>query len=303
MIARRLVAVAAVLCAFPQLSGCVAAALPALAAGGMLSAKGVDTSDRAKDRGPPQVTVDRTGPSTTSAQSEVTRSYTMDDGTRMEVLAGPLPPGDPVMPASAAAVLEAGRIVPGTTPGLAGLAVYEPFYAFAGTQGTLPVVGSERRSAILVNPGALKPQTRECSVHPAAVLVDLDPQGGVLDPAASLRADPMLARTLAALRAQKVAVAWISGNTADRAGAIRRALIASGLDPEGRDELALLRYPEERKQTRRDDLSKELCIVAIAGDERGDFDELFQYLKNPAVAASLDALIGKGWFLIPQPLS
>ena len=51
------------------------------------------------------------------------------------------------------------------------------------------------------------------------------------------------------------------------------------------------------------DFAAEFCVVALAGDERADFDELFQYLKNPAAAAPLEALIGKGWFLIPQPLT
>ena len=168
---------------------------------------------------------------------------------------------------------------------------------------TAPVVGASRHSAMLATPGTLAPATAECSVHPAAVLIDLDPGKDVLDPATAIHADPRLAGTLAALRAEGIEVAWLSGNTADQAGAVRRALKASGLDPDGRDELALLRYPEERKQTRREDLAKEFCVVAIAGDQRSDFDELFQYLKDPAAAAPLEPLIGNGWFLIPQPLS
>ena len=84
---------------------------------------------------------------------------------------------------------------------------------------------------------------------------------------------------------------------------MRRALRASGLDPAGRDELVLMRYPEERKQTRREDFAKQYCLVAIAGDDRADFDELFEYLKNPTAAGPLDALFGKGWFVIPRPLS
>lgn len=291
---RRLPAVGAALGLAWLLSGCVAAALPALAAGGLLRAK--------TDPGPPAVTVGRTHPAAQGGEGDRALSYALDDGTRMEVLAGSLPPADPVG-ASAPLAAEVGAFSAKTGTSPAGLAAYDQFYAFAETQGTLPVVGSERRSAILADPGALAPTTRECSVHPAAVLVDLDPQDGVLDPAVATRADPMFARTLAALRAQGVEIAWISGNTPDRAGAIRRALTASGLDPAGRDELALLRYPEERKQTRRDELAKQLCIVAIAGDARGDFDELFQYLKDPARAGALDALIGKGWFLVPQPLS
>ena len=167
----------------------------------------------------------------------------------------------------------------------------------------MPVAGSERRSAMLASPGTLEPATQQCSVHPAALLIDLDPAAGVLDPATAIHADPRLAGMLAGLRGDGVTIAWASASTADRAGAVRRALVASGLDPAGRDELALLRYPEERKQTRREDFAREFCVVAIAGDDRRDFDELFQYLKDPSLATPLEPLIGAGWFLIPQPLT
>ena len=90
---------------------------------------------------------------------------------------------------------------------------------------------------------------------------------------------------------------------ADRAGAIRKALATAGLDPDGRDQLVLLRFPEERKQTRRDDFAKANCVLAMAGDERADFDELFSYLRDPAAATTLDVLIGKRWFLVPPPLN
>jgi hypothetical protein len=212
-------------------------------------------------------------------------TYTLADGTQARIVSGPLP-------------------APGTlAPGAPAVGGYDAFAGYATRQGTLPIAGSERRSVILANPGTLEPATRECSIHPAAVLIDLDPASGTLDPAAALHADPRLAGALAGLRGEGIAVGWLSANTADRAGAVRRALVASGLDPEGRDELALLRYPDERKQTRREDFAKEFCLVAIAGDDRGDFDELYQYIKDRDAAAPLDALIGNGWFLIPQPLT
>jgi hypothetical protein len=222
---------------------------------------------------------------TAAAQPAFPASRTLDDGTRVQIVAGALPP-------------PSGAGMPPT-----GFAGYGDFYGYSQRVGTLPIAGSERLSAMLADPGTLAPTTRECSVHPAAVLIDLDPGAGVLDPAKAIHADPKLVEALAGLRTEGVTIAWISANTADRAGAVRRALIASGLDTVGRDELALLRYPEERKQTRREDFAREYCVVAIAGDERGDFDELFQYLKDPAVAAPLEPLIGNGWFLIPQPLS
>lgn len=326
-----------------SLSGCVAAALPVLAAGGVIGTQ-ADKEERAPDRGPPRVAIDLTPPEAATAPASDgtaavpggrTQSYTLADGTRMEVMTGqaappsqqpsaavrqpmpsPLTPIEPgpfpsdaqsAAPLGTAARTEAIAEI-AAQPGGAGAATadfssYDRFYGYALAQGSQPVAGAERQSAMLVDPGALSPQTRSCSIHPPAVLIDLDPATGMLDPASASQADPRLVATLAALRAQEIAVGWITSVTADRAGAVRRALVGSGLDPLGRDELVLLRYPEERKQTRREEFAKTFCVVAIAGDEQGDFDELFQYLKDPSRAGRLNTLVGKGWFLIPQPLS
>ena len=328
----------AALLAAPLLSGCVAAAIPVLAAGGVLGTQVRGDKDQATT-GQPRVEIDLARADAGSESSGApgapaySRQVTLADGTRMEVMAGPLPPrtsiaqpapevasADPVprtsptpLPTGETYELAEGtraRLVGGVLPppsgapaGSATVSDYSAFAEFAERQGTLPIAGGDRRSALLADPGALAPTTRECSIHPAAVLIDLDPGAGVLDPAAAMHADARLSGTLAALRAEQITIGWLSAATADRAGAVRRALVSSGLDPAGRDELVLLRFPEERKQTRREDFGKEYCVVAIAGDERGDFDELFQYLKNPLLAGSLEALIGNGWFLIPQPLT
>ena len=37
----------------------------------------------------------------------------------------------------------------------------------------------------------------------------------------------------------------------------------------------------------------------MAGDERGDFDELFDYLRDPRLATVYDGQLGSGWFLVP----
>jgi hypothetical protein len=290
---------AGALIAAPLLSGCVAAAIPALAAGGVFKSR-IDRSDEetadpaqssaqaARSRpvepaaaGADQLAREPAPAAMAAGTSELPGDYTLEDGTRVRVLSGGLP-----APSA------------GTATGS-----YDAFADFAQAQGQIPVAGSERRSAILAHPLDLRPETTECSIHPAAVLIDVDPVGGTVDPAAAIHGDPQFAAKLASLRADGVAIGWISANSADRAGELRRALVASGLDPEGRDELVLLRYPEERKQTRRADFAKEFCLVAIAGDDRSDFDELFQYIKNPFLAAPLDALLGNGWFLIPQPLT
>ena len=269
--------------AAPLLAGCVAAAIPALAIGGVVQSQRHATDVERTDAQPASAP-SNSAPTSASMENRAGESlagHALADTTTARVVSGPLPPPDP-----------SGEGEP-----------YAALYSFARAQGQIPVAGSERRSAVLAHPLDLRPETKECSIHPAAVLVDVDPAGGTLDPSVAVRADPQLAARLASLRTDGVAIGWISASSADRAGDLRRALVASGLDPEGHDQLVLLRYPDERKQTRREDFAKEFCLVAIAGDERSDFDELFQYIKNPFLAAPLDALLGNGWFLIPQPLT
>ena len=42
-------------------------------------------------------------------------------------------------------------------------------------------------------------------------------------------------------------------------------------------------------------------MIAIAGDRKGDIDELFDYLRDPRSGDSLDYLLGAGWFIVPPP--
>lgn len=160
-----------------------------------------------------------------------------------------------------------------------------------------------RASAVLADRASLQPDRAACNGSEATVLIDLDPDGDTFDPTLIERAAPGLPSALAQLRTAGVKIAWISANPVNQTGSIRDALNRSGLDIENADQLLLMRYPEDRKQTRREDLAANSCLVAIAGDTRTDFDELFEYLLNPQAAASLDPLMGNGWFLIPSPLA
>ena len=97
-------------------------------------------------------------------------------------------------------------------------------------------------------------------------------------------------------------VLWLSALPSARVGEVAEALRVSGLDPEGRDPLLLARGPVDRKQALREEANKDVCVIAIAGDRKGDFDELFDYLRDPAAAASVESYLGVGWFLVPPPL-
>ena len=64
--------------------------------------------------------------------------------------------------------------------------------------------------------------------------------------------------------------------------------------------MLLVRGPDDRKQLLRADANNDVCVVAIAGEQRGDFDELFDYLRNPDAAIGLDLMMDNGWFLVPS---
>ncbi len=162
--------------------------------------------------------------------------------------------------------------------------------------------GESRESAMLADRISLEPDRAQCGGVKPAVLIDLDPAGGVFEPARASNPPAGLGAGLSQLRTQGVHVAWISSNPEERSNLIRRALTRTGLDIYGRDTVLLIRKDDERKQTLREEFAKTYCLIAIAGDARADFDELYDYLLNPNEAASLEPLFGEGWFIIPQPL-
>ncbi|MEP2734998.1 MAG: hypothetical protein ABJP34_01775 [Erythrobacter sp.] len=185
------------------------------------------------------------------------------------------------------------------------------------TAYVLKVVTDEKgpaagQSALLSNPSRLDARRTKCSApaynpsakRPPAVLIDLDDKNGIFDPTVIAPTyDGDAYGHLSRLREAGVTIGWMSALTAGDAGGIRKALQASGLDVEGKDELVLFRYPGDRKQTRRSEFGAAHCLIAIAGDDRSDFDELYQYLLQPSSAATLEPLIGNGWFLLPTGLS
>ena len=255
-------AAATVMLAAPFLSGCVAAALPVLAAGGIITTRG---DDRSKTARPPvalpsQAVTASAGTVVVAPgtlPSPVTREVTYADGSVVTVTnalptaregvatVGPqMAAAEALAPSERDAIPSASTISPPVAK-LTGLTELPPpsgydgkavasgaqaaFAAFAVEQAAIPVVGSERRSVLLADPFAMTPETRTCSIHPAAVLVDLDPEGTTIDLSRPLSGDRMLAEKLAALRAEGVTVGWTSSQTADRAGEVRKALVSSGL--------------------------------------------------------------------------
>ena len=259
------------------LSGCVAALIP-VAAGGVLAAND-------KNRIVPKSRQSDTGSIPDAASTAAAEP----------VFAQTAAPAKQTP--SAGASLATGLQHP-----MSGYQVFSGILNYADTQAGLDPISEPRQSAILAAPGSLTPQRSDCSIRPPAVMFDLDPAGAVFDPVAETKAAPALAQILSAFRLQEIAIFWISELPALDAGAVRKRLVESGLDPIGRDGLILMRRADDRKQTRRRELSETHCVIAIAGDTKSDFDELYDYLKDPSAAQPLDAMLEAGWFLTPLPL-
>jgi hypothetical protein len=219
-------------------------------------------------------------------------------------------------PARVAAVPPGEEMTAGTGVALADLAApatslamdpsdpWQQFFAYALRKAAdLAEDDAAARSALLeANPSLDLPRTRPCQSNVPAVLIDLDPETRPFIPAAARLPRPGLTAGLARLREAGVAVVWITALPASYVGEVADALRTSGLDPEGADALLLARGREDRKQVLREEANRDVCVIAIAGDRKADFDELFDYLRDPARAVSLDSLLGVGWFLAPPPL-
>ena len=163
---------------------------------------------------------------------------------------------------------------------------------------------AEARDAVsaLLTPEAVlsfQSRLRPCKGREPAVVVDLDPGDAVFDPASAGPIAPEVAATVARLREAGVIVLWVSQASANDVAGVAGALQASGLDPTGRDPILLVRNEDERKQVLREEANETVCVIAMAGDQRADFDELFDYLRDPRLATAYDAQIGAGWFLVP----
>ncbi|MFM7376889.1 MAG: hypothetical protein ACKO1O_01960 [Erythrobacter sp.] len=321
---KRLAALLA-LAAGTGLSGCVAAVIPAIAGSTVFGSRVLDEdkpADQAATPTPAPTPAAAAEPAPTHAPVPVERVVIV------KLTPPPMAPSAPA-PASTAAPTPAPAPVVAVAPAPLPAAVAAPSPANLGPLASYPdparpipegqanfarfvrygqasarqaMQGAELPSAILSDAIALDGKRRRCSVGEQLVaVIDLDPAGGTFAPPATAPKVPGLALGLAVLRDAGVEIAWLSDLSTTQSGALRTALEQSGLDPRGQDIISLRRDEGDPKDQRRANLAGIACIIAIAGDERTDFDTRFRYLRNPEAGAGIETLIGDGWFLI-EPL-
>lgn len=321
----------------PTVSGCVAAALPLVAAGALareeVSRSKPPTVEVLPD--PPTVSADAAIPAVPQAAIDVPPPISAappppETAVLIDNVNGgppPLPPASSTMigtPAPAPEPANAGPPTGATSIEMAlaeirdRLPVYAPrgdepydeFIRFALQQAERREAGQLNETVMLSAPplnGVM--ELLPCGFLPPAVIVDLDDGNGAglnlatADVTSGVTAAGGLAAGLQQLRQRDIAIIWMTSQPFDRFDAIAAMLRATGLDPEGRDTVVLTRTVSERKQERRKDTAASHCILAIAGDRKADFDELYDYLRNPDLPIESDRMIGVGWFLAPQPLA
>lgn len=284
--------IAATMLAGLTLSGCVAAAIPALAAGAMARTQ-VD-------------------PSVGNPDNRIVVSSAPPSGPRESILA-PVsalipPPGTASTPAAAApaAPATAGEAPAGLAP-IDADSLYARFVSHVLERADMVAGGAPVNSLVAANGLLVRERSFvQCPLLRAAVLIDLDDgrsdATSVFMPDGDHSVDPDFLVALGQVRARGVDIVWITDNRTSSAQSISARLQASGLDPLGSDTLLRPTGPDDRKQLRRFRAAQTHCIVAVVGDRRSDADEAYDYLRDPNTPLVIDANWDAGWFILPTPL-
>lgn len=252
------------------LQGCVAAALP-LAAAGFVAKKHLSPAKRAANA--QAALAEPIGPDG--------RAVVVAPGEAIEQAIGSTPAPD---------VLDYGLDM--SHP-------YAPMAQYVLGRSAARALGDEVPSAVLVEGVSLaNPKTVPCADKQSAVIIDVDTA-----PGATPLTQSGLATILDKLRSADVRIAWMgSGSIAEIEAMLTRPNVAEYALLLQRDEI--LSAPEKgpSKQEQRWAFAKSHCVLAMAGDQKSDFDELFDYLQDPKYATPLDIFNDRGWFTLPSPL-
>jgi len=122
---------------------------------------------------------------------------------------------------------------------------------------------------------------------------------------------PGAAMALGALRGFGVTVIFNTNRSAANAAYTEAALNGAGLGPARHGETLFLSGDDAtggRKDGRRARIASRYCVVAMGGDQLGDFSDLFNAGLSPAArraavqAAPIATKWGAGWFVLPNPV-
>jgi 5'-nucleotidase (lipoprotein e(P4) family) len=333
----RRAAIVLLLTAAPALSGCIAAAaIPIAAAGGMIGKKAVTGSDeRLAERAPAPVAPGAAASGESTPGVAPFRVVGVVNGA-MPTPGSPLPPAPgqeaPAKPPAAMQYLY------GSGEGAAiSIQAYQALWSYLSARATDRKAGLDIRSVVLSPEASLEvPKFMPCGKKPLAVVLDVDETAllnigfeaddaqrtGPYDDSRWKRweqtgADkvmpvPGAVETLDAARRAGVVVVFNSNRSEANAAQTVAALANAGLGEAELGKTLWLRGDGPNasgKDTRRWEIAARYCVVALVGDQLGDFTDLFNpggvpvpIRRNMASQTMVAAMWGAGWFLLPNPV-
>ncbi|MDX3900900.1 MAG: HAD family acid phosphatase [Sphingobium sp.] len=122
---------------------------------------------------------------------------------------------------------------------------------------------------------------------------------------------PGAAQAVRGLRALGVAVIFNSNRAAANADATIRAIRGAGLGEAVHGRTLFLKGDDaegSKKDGRRATIAARYCVIAMGGDQLGDFSDLFNAGQSPSarraatLGSSVAGLWGRGWFVLPNPV-
>jgi 5'-nucleotidase (lipoprotein e(P4) family) len=317
------------------LSGCVAAAaVPIVAAGGIYKSS-QDSKKRKRDRNPQEAP--QPAPSATAQTPEGQWQV-----TQLKQLPPPSgAPGQPpvmVTPAAGAAVPPGMQYLYGSGEAAAlSVQAYQGLWSYVRSRALDRKTGGTVWSVVLARDGTLAaPKFTPCEQKPLAVVLDVDETAllnlgyeasdaqrqGPYDEkrwerweqtgADKVSAVPGAVDALQGARREGVTVIFNSNRLAANAAQTEAALNGAGLGPAEHGKTLWLRGDDgttsSAKDERRWQIADRYCVIALVGDQLGDFTDLFNKDPNPvmrrnaATETMIAPLWGAGWFMLPNPV-
>jgi 5'-nucleotidase (lipoprotein e(P4) family) len=128
--------------------------------------------------------------------------------------------------------------------------------------------------------------------------------------ALQVRPVPGAKEALASLRAMNVTVVFNTNRLAANAAANQAAIEGAGLGPAKHGDTLYLKGDDslgDNKDGRRAAIASRFCVIAMGGDQLGDFSNLFaissvQDRRAATLRPAIAAKWGAGWFVLPNPV-
>ena len=318
----RIPALLLVLGAGPLTGACAMAVVP-IGAAGMVAKDRVDAKHKSRRQ-----------------RAERRQAAAAKDGPkRGQVYAGALPPpSGPAGTGPAAPAPAAMQFLYGS--GEAAALGYQAYFGLANyiiSMASERAVGHDLRSVVMAAGSTLdKPVFEPCGDKPLAVVLDIDETaalnlgfeaeaagGTPYDQArwdaweatggAAVAPVPGVLDMAKAAAAEKVALVFNSNRSAANADATAAMLMGIGLGPVVHGDTLWLKGDtadtSSAKDSRRWAIARKYCVIAMVGDQLGDFSDLFNapgqafdQRRASVGGRHVSVLWGHGWFMLPNPV-